>query len=281
MPDTIRHILLSHTQKLHLFSDSARLDVERLLCHVLDVTPSHLYTWSEKILTTEEYTLFETLFTKRMNGEPIAYLIGKQGFWNLELCVNEDTLIPRPDTEVLIETILKRFKQCTKLDVLDLGTGSGAIALSLAHEKPDWAITAIDYCDKALAIAAQNKNAYNLSNVELILGSWYQPIANRQFDIIVSNPPYIDPSDPKLCPNVRQYEPTMALISKDNGLADIKHIIYQGKTHLKPNGFMILEHGFQQAQSVAEIFKSHGYQAIEHYTDLAGQTRATSAILYA
>lgn len=274
---TIQHIISIYSKQLELVSDSARIDIERLLCHALKVSTSYLYTWSEKSLTEDEFQQFTELFTRRLQGEPIAYLTGKQGFWNLEFIVDKHTLIPRADTEVLIETILNEFKQHTQLQVLDLGTGSGAIALSLANAHPDWYITAIDYCTKALKVAVQNKNHYRLDNVRLLQGSWYQPITGERFDIIVSNPPYIDQSDPALCAHVRQYEPTTALIAKNSGLADIEHIICHGKIHLKANGFMIIEHGFQQAQSVHDIFSAYDYKSIQHYHDLNGYIRATSA----
>lgn len=273
---TIREIILISSQKLKEVSDSARIDVERLLCKILDVSTSYLYTWSEQTLTSYELQQFKALFKKRLNGEPVAYLIGEQGFWNLQLIVNKHTLIPRADTEVLIEVILKKFQQHVKLDLLDLGTGSGAIGLSLAHERPEWQITAIDYCEKALIVATQNKNRYQLKNVQLLCGNWYTPIGNKQFDIIVSNPPYIDQHDSALCKHVRKYEPLTALIANDNGLANIKQIICDGKTHLKPNGFMIIEHGFQQAQSVTNIFRSYNYGNIQHYQDLNGYIRTTS-----
>ncbi|GGG08561.1 MULTISPECIES: peptide chain release factor N(5)-glutamine methyltransferase [Cysteiniphilum] len=278
MPNnTIQAILSTYSKQLEPISDSARIDIECLLCHVLKVAASYLYTWSEKPLTEDEFQQFSELFMRRLQGEPVAYLTGKQGFWDLEFLVDKHTLIPRADTEVLIETILNKFTQHTKLQVLDLGTGSGAIALSLAHARPNWQVTAIDYCEHALKIAAHNKEHYKLSNVKLLQGSWYQPVANEQFDIIVSNPPYIDQSDPALCAHVRQYEPTTALIAKNNGLADIEHIICHGKAHLKENGFMIIEHGFQQAQHVESIFKSYDYKNIQHYHDLSGHIRATSA----
>ncbi|WP_440617692.1 peptide chain release factor N(5)-glutamine methyltransferase [Cysteiniphilum sp. 6C5] len=278
MPNnTIQAILAIYSKQLESVSDSARIDIERLLCHVLKVSTSYLYTWSEKPLTEDEFQHFSALFTRRLQGEPVAYLTGKQGFWDLELLVDKHTLIPRTDTEVLIEAILNKFTQHNKLKVLDLGTGSGAIALSIAHARADWQITTIDFCEQALKVATQNKDHYQLSNVKLLQGSWYQPVANKQFDIIVSNPPYIDQSDPALCMHVRHYEPITALIAKNNGLADIEHIICHGKAHLKESGFMIIEHGFQQAQSVADIFSTYDYKNIQYYHDLNGHIRATSS----
>ncbi|WP_119328426.1 peptide chain release factor N(5)-glutamine methyltransferase [Cysteiniphilum halobium] len=278
MPNkTIQDILSIYSKQLESTSNSARIDIERLLCHVLKVSTSYLYTWSENSLTENEFQQFSELFARRLKGEPVAYLTGKQGFWDLEFLVDKHTLIPRADTEVLIETILNKFTQHNKLQVLDLGTGSGAIALSLAHAQPDWQVTAIDYCEKALKVAIYNKDHYQLNNVKLLQGNWYQPLTDEQFDIIVSNPPYIDQSDPALCAHVHQYEPTTALIAKNNGLADIEHIICHGKAHLKENGFMIIEHGFQQAQSVHDIFSTYDYKNIQHYHDLNGHIRATSA----
>ena len=278
MPNTIREILFSYPERLADISDTARVDVEYLLCHVLNVSTSYLYTWSEKTLIPEQLIYFEQLFETRLQGKPIAYIIGKQGFWNLDLYVNEHTLIPRSDTEVLVEEILKQYAHKFNLEILDLGTGSGAIALALAHEKPTWHVAAIDNSPQAIEIAAKNIQLYDLKNIQLLCGDWYEPIEDRKFDIIVSNPPYIDQNDPALCGKVRQYEPNRALISADNGLADIKYIICHGKAHFKKNGFMIIEHGYQQAQKVAELFMQNDYQKIKHYYDLAGHKRVTSAI---
>ncbi len=277
MANTIKTILLSYPQRLNGISDTVRLDVECLLCHVLNVSKSYLYTWSEKQLTQEQLYQFNRLFDERLQGKPVAYLTGKQGFWNLELIVNEHTLIPRADTEVLIDAILNRFANASDLTVLDLGTGSGAIALALANSKPSWNVIAVDNCLKALTIAKENAQRHGIDNVTFLCGSWYQPLANESFDIIVSNPPYIDKNDQALCDKVRQYEPNNALIANNNGLADIAHIITHGKCYLKPSGFMIIEHGYQQAKDVAELFKQYSYTDVLHYYDLAHHKRATSA----
>lgn len=279
MLNTIKQTILSKTKKLKPFSESARIDIERLLCYVLNVSTSYLYTWPEKALSINELKYFNQLFAKRISGEPIAYLIGKQGFWNLDLIVSKHTLIPRADTEIIIEVILNKFQQQSSLSILDLGTGSGAIALALASEKKSWQVTAIECCNKALNIAIQNSKIYNLTNVKFLCGSWYQSIPQKKFDVIVSNPPYINQDDPALSLNVLQYEPRKALIADNMGLADIKYIIFHGKKHLTKSSFMILEHGFQQANSVANIFTFYGYQDIQHHIDLNRHIRATSAVL--
>lgn len=275
----IQRVLLDYSSKLKDVSDSPQIDIECLLTYILQVPKSHLYTWPERLLMRTEFRRFKDLFKRRLNGEPVAYLIGKQSFWDLELSVTNHTFIPRSDTEVLIREIFKKFDHQNnfKLDVLDLGTGSGAIALSLALSRPSWKILATECCTKAFQVALKNRKDYSLSNVELLEGDWYAPINNKKFDIIVSNPPYISKSDINICPYVRKYEPAIALFSKSNGLEDIKHIIRNGRKHLKNHGFIIIEHGFSQAHSVANIFKLFKYNNIKHHIDLNQNMRAVSA----
>lgn len=278
---TIKTILFNYGRILQNYPNKSKRysEIEELLCHVLNVPKTFLYTWPEKILNTEDFEYFKKLFAKYISGIPLPYILGKKEFWKLNLIVNKHTLIPRYDTELIIEIILKKFKkEQSNLHVLDLGTGSGAIALNLAYERPNWCITATDISVEALKVSMQNKYRHNLRNVDILHGNWYSPVAKRKFDIIVSNPPYVDKDDVALCNDVLQYEPKNAVISDDDGLCDIKHIISKGYTHLKHNGFIVIEHGFKQAQKVYDIFKYFKYHNIQNYTDLSGHQRATSAM---
>ena len=274
----IGFLLTHYTSKLASISDCARVDVERLICFILNVTPSYLYTWPEKTLTYEQYKQLNQLIQQRLNGKPIAYIIGEQDFWSLTLKVDQSTLIPRADTECLIEDILSHHPKTLNIDVLDLGTGSGAIALALASERPNWHITATEISDEALYIAKENAKTNNINNVNFIKSDWYENIQG-QFDLIISNPPYIAQNDPHLCQYVKIFEPSSAIIANNNGLADIEHIIIHARRHLNKNGQLILEHGFQQAQRVADIFAQNHFSDIEHISDLAGHLRATKATL--
>ena len=274
----IASLLTHYTRKLSLVSDHPKADAQSLICYVLNVTPSYLYTWPEKVLTLKQQQLLEDLIQQRLTGKPIAYIVGKQGFWSLTLNVNKHTLIPRSDTECLVEDILSHHPKTQNLNVLDLGTGSGAIALALGLECSNWSITATDISHGALAIAQDNAAVHNITNVKFINSNWYVNIKGY-FDLIISNPPYIAQDDPRLCPQVKDFEPSSALIAKDNGLADLIHIITHAPKHLKTGGQLILEHGFQQAQNVADIFAKHGFNHIEHIKDLSGHFRATKANL--
>lgn len=255
--------------------DTARLDAEVLLSHVLDRPRSWLYTWPETHLTPEQATHFEQLLTRRQSGVPVAYLVGEREFWSLPLKVNDSTLIPRPDTEVLVECAIALLDLNTA-SVLDLGTGTGAIALALASESDNWSVTGVDQSSDAIKLAKEN--AANLGlDVRFLQSDWFSAVPPQGFDMILSNPPYISESDPHLKQGDVVYEPTSALVSGIDGLDDIRKILTQAPAYLKPNGWLLLEHGWTQAAEVAELLQQAGFSAIATRQDLGGQDRVTLA----
>lgn len=266
---------IQHAQS-QLDQDSAKLEAEILLCFLLKITRTQLYTWPERELSESQAQAFFDLVAQRQQGQPIAYLTGQREFWGLNLQVNPNTLIPRADTETLVEAALQQanlYPQ-TELKLLDLGTGSGAIALALASELPQAEIHAADYSSQALAIAQANAQQLNLA-IQFHQGSWFEPVSGHKFDIIVSNPPYIESDDPHLNQGDLRFEPNQALASGTDGLDDLRVIISHAPAYLKPQGWLMVEHGYNQAISVANLFKQSGYQAIKLITDLAGQPRVT------
>ncbi|MEL6116432.1 peptide chain release factor N(5)-glutamine methyltransferase [Photobacterium sp. SP02] len=262
------------TQLMNAGSDSPQLDAAVLLCHVLDKPRSYLLTWPEKVLTDQQSAAFSALLARRESGEPVAYITGEREFWSLPLKVAPHTLIPRPDTERLVEAALEKMPAAAS--VLDLGTGTGAIALSLASERPDCQFTGIDLRPEAAALAEENRRALQLQNVRILCGSWFNPLPdNARFDVIVSNPPYIDANDPHLARGDVRFEPRTALVAEDAGLADIRHICAQSRTFLTPGGWLLLEHGYQQGEAVRGIFYHLGYQQVITVQDYAGQDRVS------
>jgi len=265
------------TEHLKACSDSATLDSQLLLAFVLNKPTSYLLTWPEVPLTEIQYTKFLTLITRRKAGEPIAYILGEKEFWSLSLYVSPATLIPRPDTEILVESVLEAYPE-SSLNCLDLGTGTGAIALALASEKPLWQIDAIDFKHEAILLAIKNKQKYALENVTIFQSDWFNQIPeNKQYQLIVTNPPYIDERDPHLVEGDVRFEPSSALIAKQQGLADIKHIVKTAKAYLCKQGALYIEHGYQQAAAVREILSADNYDCINTIKDLSGNDRVTSA----
>jgi len=256
-------------------SPSSQLDSEVLMAHVLKKDRSYLRTWPEKQLNTEQFEQFDTLVKARQNGKPIAYILGERDFWSHTFHVSPDVLIPRPDTELLIETTLDLFPTQAAIQIADLGTGSGAIAVSLALEFPNAQITAVDNSEAALRIAQENASQLQCPNVNFVKSDWLNKVSITNFDIIISNPPYIDSSDKHLNGGDVKHEPKSALIAQKNGLQDIETIATEAKTRLKKNGFLLLEHGFQQGNSVKTLLESRGYKRIQQFKDIQGHTRAT------
>ena len=248
-------------------------DPEVLLAHVLGVTRSSLYAFPERELTDKEEKEWLQMIEKHQQGVPTAYLTGHKEFWSLELEVTPDTLIPRHETELLVEYVLKQ--NTSERRIADLGTGSGAIALALAHEKPHWQIDATDISQVALKVAQANAAHLNLHNIQFYQGSWFNALPAVLYDIIVSNPPYIAEEDPFLEESVLRYEPHSALFSADNGLKDIAYLIANAPSHLKKEGWLFLEHGFQQSKEVRRIFIKKGYNSVTTKCDLAGLERIT------
>jgi release factor glutamine methyltransferase len=256
-------------------SPSSQLDAEVILAYVLKKGRSYLRTWPEKQLSTEEFAQFNRLVQSRQNGKPIAYIIGEREFWSHAFCVNPNVLIPRPDTELLINTTLGLFPSQAAIQIADLGTGSGAIAISLGLEFPNAKITAIDNSVPALRVAKKNASRLQSHNVTFIKSDWLDTVDTNNFDIIISNPPYIDSGDKHLNEGDVKHEPKSALIAQENGLQDIKTIASEAKKHLNKSGFLLLEHGFQQGNSVKTLLESRGYDRIQQLKDIQGHTRAT------
>ncbi len=274
---TIKQILNKAALQIATASPTALLDAEILLAHLLNVPRSYLHTHPERILTEKEKTNFFLLVEKRIQGQPIPYITGHCEFWSLDLIVTPATLIPRSETELLVDLILEKPNNPSLL-VADLGTGSGAIALALAHERPNWTVYATDLSDAALNVAKQNAAHINIPNVIFCQGMWCSALPKIHFDIIVSNPPYIAKDDPHLQANVLATEPVSALISGKNGLEDLYHIIDEAKTYLKPGGCLLLEHGFTQAESVQRKFLEAGYTKVISRMDFSGLNRVTTGI---
>jgi release factor glutamine methyltransferase len=248
---------------------------EVLLAHILKKNRTWLYTWSDHLLTLSQIQEFSALTTAYQNGTPLAYLTGTTEFYSLPFLVSPDTLIPRPETELLVAAALEIIRPGQH--ILDLGTGSGCIALAIAHHCPDCVIDAVDSSASALKIAHQNQINLTLPNVAFYCGNWYDavPSPHHRYHCIVANPPYIACDDPHISPSVRDYEPISALFAHDNGLHDIRTIITNAPKYLHPNTPLIIEHGFQQGQAVRQLFEDCDFQHISTQRDLAGHERFT------
>ncbi len=256
-------------------SDTPSLDAEILLAHVLNVSRSYLLAFSERELTSDEFASFKKLIAKRAQHIPLAYCTGHREFWSLDFIVTDATLIPRPETELLVELTLKKIQGEHKI-IADLGTGSGAIALALAVAQPTWTIYAIDASSEALQIAQLNAQRLQIKNVIFRQGNWCDVLPHIQFDAIVSNPPYIAPDDPHL-QGALLHEPRAALVSTENGLYDLRHIIHAAREYLCTDGVLLLEHGSEQDAQIKNFFMDFGYHHIELHRDLAGLPRVTCA----
>ena len=274
----IQTTLTMATKRLAEISDSAMLDAEVLLCHVLDKPRSHLRAWPEKELKTQQHKHFLQLLKQRLQGLPIAYITGKKEFWSRDFKVSPDVLIPRPDTELLIELSLKQIADKPKAQLIDLGTGSGAIAITLAAERPDTTVIATDLSHKALNIARQNASVHQVKNIQFMQSNWFDEITQTNFDLVISNPPYIVDKDPHLSQGDVRFEPDSALIAKDQGLEDIKNISHAARNHLKPGGALLVEHGYDQQLAVQAIFNSFAYTRIITHTDLSANPRVTTGL---
>ncbi len=270
--------LVTFGQQLLLpYSDSAKLDTEILICFVLNKPRSFLLTWPEHKLTERQTEQFSALIQRRVQGEPIAYIVQMREFWSLSLQVSPATLIPRPDTEILVEQVLSHH-QGAELSCLDLGTGTGAIALALASERPKWQIEAVDYSHDAVALAKRNALNLNLAQVNIYQSDWFSNVAkDKRFDVIVSNPPYIDENDHHLNEGDVKFEPKTALVASDNGLADIKIIARHALSFLNSGGFLYIEHGFEQSHAVQTILADLAYSDIQTVKDYNHNERVTWA----
>jgi release factor glutamine methyltransferase len=259
-------------QRLKSCSESPRLDAELLLGKVLGVSRSVLIARNDERITADQQRVFGELIARRADGEPIAYLTGSREFWSLPLTVTPAVLVPRPETECLVERALDLARQEVG-SVLDLGTGSGAIALAIACERPHWRITAVDISPPALDVAAHNARALKIANIDWRLGNWFDAVPGENFDLIVANPPYVASSDPALIHLCA--EPTQALAAGATGLEALSAIIAQAPFHLRPRGWLILEHGATQAAQVAQLLERQGFSSIRTYPDFSGTPRVT------
>ena len=253
-------------------SPTPRLDAELLLAQALGKSRGYLHTWPEREPEASQLERFQAALARRRAGEPVAYILGRQGFWSLDLDVASHTLIPRPDTELLVETALALLP-ATPLQVLDLGTGTGAIALALACERPAWQVTGVDRVAEAVALAQGNGTRLQLANARFAESCWFSALAGQRFQLIVSNPPYIAAADPHLSQGDVRFEPSSALVAGVDGLDDIRVIIEQAPAHLLAGGWLLLEHGFDQAEAVRELLAQRGFAAVESRRDLGGHQR--------
>ncbi|MBI6701458.1 peptide chain release factor N(5)-glutamine methyltransferase [Pseudomonas viridiflava] len=256
-------------------SPTARLDAELLLAAALGKPRSFLHTWPERIVSTEAALAFAGYLQRRRTGEPVAYILGQQGFWKLDLEVAPHTLIPRPETEMLVEAALELVPAFAPAQVLDLGTGTGAIGLALANDRQQWKITAVDRVPEAVALAERNRQRLQLDNAEVLNSHWFSALEGRQFDLIISNPPYIAETDPHLSMGDVRFEPGSALTSGPDGLDDLRTIISEAPVHLTPGGWLLLEHGYDQGPAVRELLIRHGFERIQTRRDLGEHERIT------
>lgn len=273
MTDIKRALQLGMSQ-LQPYSESARIDTEILLSHVINKPRSFLYAHPEMLLEKAQFILFERYIARRSLGMPVAYITGTREFWSLPLMVNEDTLIPRPETERLVDITLTLLNAHPRANILDLGTGSGAIALALAKEQALWDIIACDCNPNALLVAEENAQHLSLSNIRFYHSDWFDGVPkDLQFDAIVSNPPYIAANDPHLQTGDLRFEPSMALVSGPHGLTAAAHIIANSMKRLKPGGFLLIEHGFDQKDALLSLLEMHGYIEITAWQDFQGNDR--------
>lgn len=279
MPDSIEQAIRQATQLLTASgSDSARLDAEILLASILQKDRTFLRTWPEHTLTTAQEQQFQAWLARRQQGEPIAYITGRQGFWSLDLTVTEATLIPRPETELLVEQALSLIPANECWRIIDLGTGSGAIALALAKERPQSQFIATDIHFKSLQLAAMNASRHRIHNVDFVAANWLTPFQPDLYvDMVVSNPPYIMNTDPHLEQGDVRFEPRRALIAGTTGLDDIQIIIQQAYQHLKAKGWLLIEHGYHQANQVQQLMAKQDFHSIKNIRDYNQQPRITLA----
>lgn len=255
-----------------------RLEARRLLGDVLDISPTALQINLHDVLQPAQLSILADALKRRLTGEPLAYITGRWWFWDLELEVAPCTLIPRPDTELLVEQALSLHLPASAR-VLDLGTGTGAIALALAKAKPLWQLVAVDYHREAVALAQRNQQRLQLMNCQILQSDWFQAVKGQRFDLILSNPPYIDALDPHLQQGDVKFEPLSALVSPAAGLADLQHICQQAPAFLNQGGWLWLEHGYQQAEAVQQLLQEAGLVEVQSKRDYAGQWRISGGRL--
>lgn len=268
------HSIAGQLARAQLATDSPDLDAQLLLADLLGVSRTYLATWPERLLEADQLRNYAERLRRRSAGEPVAYIIGTQGFWTLQLACAPSTLIPRPETELLVnEALLLALPDRAR--VADLGCGTGAIALALAVERPAWRVVAAERNSDALALAEANRQSYALDNVEVRQSDWFTALAGEHFDLIVSNPPYIERDDPHLCCGDVHFEPQSALVAGADGLDDLRHIVASAPNYLNRGGWLIVEHGYNQAEAVAALFVDAGFSEIVGHRDLNQVPRLT------
>ena len=272
-PQEIRQLLAAAARVLP--GVEGRHEAELLLLHVLGRERGWLFAHATDLLDPATAEAFAALLQRRIAGEPVAYLLGRRGFWTLDLAVSPATLIPRPETERLVELALERLPEGVPLRIADLGTGSGAIALALASERPLAQIVATDMSGDAIAVAAGNARQHGLANVAFRQGSWHAPLAGERFDLIASNPPYIASDDPHLAQGDLRFEPATALASGHDGLDDIRLIIAGAPAHLQPGGWLLMEHGWDQGEAIRALLEGAGFVEVETALDLEQRDRVS------
>lgn len=273
-PDaSIRSLLTQAVDSLP--GESARLDAEVLLAACLGQPRSYLHAWPERTVDDAARQQYGNWIQRRADGEPVAHLTGVREFWSLPLTVTPDTLIPRPETETLVELALAKLPADRACRVADLGTGSGAIALAIASERPRCEIIATDNSASALAVAQENAERLGIRNVRFVAGHWCEPLPGSLFDFILGNPPYIAVGDPHLDTGDVRYEPPTALAAGSDGLDDLRTIASTARAHLRPGGWLVVEHGYDQGDHVARLFCASGYAEVSTHSDTAGLSRVT------
>jgi len=272
---SIEQVLRDSAARLAAVSDSARLDAELLLARAIDMPRSFLFAHPEDTLDDAALKRLKQTLERRLAGEPMAYITGTKEFWSMELIVSPATLVPRPETELLVDIALREIPRRADWPILDLGTGSGAIALAIARERQLCQLTAVDISADALAVARQNANQLTISNIDFLQGDWTAPVAGQQFKVIVSNPPYVSCHDKAL--ETLRAEPVDALQAGEDGLESINKLARDCPAIIEDNGLLVLEHGAEQRNQVAEILMSYGWQHIQCYDDLSGLPRVSSA----
>ncbi|WP_444988840.1 peptide chain release factor N(5)-glutamine methyltransferase [Halomonas mongoliensis] len=262
-------------------SPTPRLDAEVLLCHLLEVDRTWLYTWGDREADPATAERFAALVARREAGEPVAYLTGEREFWGLRLATEPSTLIPRPDTETLVEAALERASAASGR-LLDLGTGTGAIALAFASERPAWWVLGVDIRPEAVALARRNAERLAIANAEFRQSDWFAALeegrengVTERFDLIVSNPPYLADDDPHLARGDLRFEPVSALVADEDGLADLRHLVAAARCYLAPGGWLLLEHGAEQGRAVRDALQAADYREVATRRDLAGHERVS------
>ncbi|MCF8158675.1 MAG: peptide chain release factor N(5)-glutamine methyltransferase [Burkholderiaceae bacterium] len=277
--NNIHHVLHQSSQQLvhtiGLDHAEANLEANLLLKHVLHVNRAWVITHDRDVLNADQQAEFQLLLKRRLDGEPIAYIVGFREFYGLQLKVSPVTLIPRPDTETLVDAALEKIPLDKVYHILDLGTGTGAVALAIAKHRNNCEVTAVDQSSDALSVTLENAQSLKLNNLRLIESNWFSELQGERFDLIVSNPPYIAQDDEHLKQGDLRFEPISALASGVDGLDDIRKIVQDAPDYLKTNGWLMLEHGFDQAEAVAALLSARGFNQIDHAKDIAGTLRVT------